>query len=259
MIENYILDYSGLKIFMATMSIIGVFVFIALYFINAGYGKFASRSWGPAIPNKIAWILMECPVFFVLCILWYFSERRFKLIYLAFFIIFQIHYFQRSFIFPFLLKGKSYMPILIMLMGATFNVCNGYIQGCWLFYASPEGYYTNEWFCTPQFIIGTIIFFTGMFINIHSDHVIRNLRKPGDTKHYLPNKGMYRFVTSANYLGEIIEWFGYFILTLSPAALVFVWFTFANLVPRAHKIYDRYLKEFGKPVLEKKRVFPFIY
>lgn len=40
-----------------------------------------------------------------------------------------------------------------------------------------------------------------MLVNRHSDEVIRNLRKPGDTAHYLPQAGLYRYVTSANYFG----------------------------------------------------------
>ncbi len=68
-----------------------------------------------------------------------------------------------------------------------------------------------------------------MGINIHSDSVIRHLRKPGDTRHYLPQKGMYRYVTSGNYFGELLEWVGFAVLTCSPAAWVFVLWTFANL------------------------------
>ena len=100
----------------------------------------------------------------------------------------------------------------------------------------------------------------GMLINLHSDHVIRHLRKPGDTNHYLPEKGLYRYVTSANYFGELVEWTGFAILTASPAAWVFVWWTFANLVPRANAIYGRYRKEFGdEAVGKRKRIIPYIY
>ena len=58
---------------------------------------------------------------------------------LSFFLLFELHYFQRAFIFPFLMKGKSRMPIAIMLMGVVFNVLNGFMQGEWLFYLAPEG------------------------------------------------------------------------------------------------------------------------
>ena len=243
------------------MSIIAVVVFIALYFVTAGYGVFYNKKWGFAIPNKIGWILMESPVFIVMLLLCIFSERSTNLVCLIFLILFEIHYFQRSFIFPFLIRGKSVMPLSVILMGVVFNTLNAFMQGGWIFYVSPENMYELSWLATPQFIIGTMIFFAGMIINIHSDYIIRHLRKPGDTKHYLPKKGMFRYVTSANYFGEFVEWVGFAILTWSLSGAVFALWTFANLAPRAAKIYDNYKKEFGDELDTKKvkRIIPFIY
>ena len=47
------------NLFLGVMSLIALFVFIALYFVKAGYGIFRTASWGVAISNKLAWILME--------------------------------------------------------------------------------------------------------------------------------------------------------------------------------------------------------
>jgi 3-oxo-5-alpha-steroid 4-dehydrogenase 1 len=245
--------------FLGVMSIIALFVFVALYFVKAGYGIFRTPSWGPSISNRTAWILMESPVFLVMLWLWLGSDRRFQPVELTLFLLFQLHYFQRSFVFPFLMTGKSKMPLSIMLMGVLFNVLNGFMQGEWIFYLSPSEQYSASWFTSPMFIVGTIIFFAGMVINLHSDNVIRHLRKPGDTRHYLPSRGLYRYVTSANYFGEIVEWGGWALLTFSWSGLVFFWWTFANLVPRANAIYGRYRQEFGEAVGSRKRVFPFIY
>ena len=243
------------------MSIIAVIVFIALYFVTAGYGVFYNKKWGPSIPNKIGWILMESPVFIAMILLCVFSERSTNIVCLIFLILFEIHYFQRSFIFPFLIRGKSVMPLSVILMGVVFNTLNALMQGGWIFYVAPENMYETSWLTTPQFIIGTLIFFAGMIINIHSDNIIRHLRKPGDTKHYLPKKGMFKYVTSANYFGEFVEWCGFAILTWSLAGAVFALWTFANLAPRAAKIYDNYKKEFGDELdtTKVKRILPFIY
>lgn len=253
-------------LFIFIVAIVGVIVFVSLYFVDAGYGKMISEKWGPAINNKIGWLLMECPVFFVLLFMWGSSDVRFTLPYLIFFIFFEFHYFQRSFVFPLLMKGNSKMPIVIMALSILFNLVNGYMQGVWLFVKAPtEAYYqqlyTSEWLCDPRFIIGTIIFFTGMIINLHSDYIIRHLRKPGDSRHYLPKGGIYNYVTSANYFGEIIEWAGWAILTWSWAGFVFFWFTCANLIPRANSIYHKYSVEFADEfrTRELKRIFPFIY
>ncbi len=256
-----ILNLEQFDILMLAMAATAVIVFIALYFIEAGYGKSISKKWGPAINNKLAWILMEAPAFFVMIYLWSQSDRKYETAPVVIALFFLLHYFQRTFIFPLLLKGKSKMPLSIMAMGMFFNTLNGYMQGEWIFFLSSPKFYTEGWLTSPQFIIGAIVFFVGMGINIHSDHVIRTLRNPGDTNHYLPKRGMYRYVTSANYFGEITEWTGFAILSCSIPGSLFVLWTMANLVPRANSIYHRYEKEFGCEFKERplKRIFPFIY
>ena len=243
------------------MAVLGVIVFIALYFIKAGYGIFFDRKWGISVNNKLGWVLMEAPVFVLMGICWWFSARRGELVAVVIFGFFQLHYLHRAFVYPFLMRGKSRMPLGIMIMGIVFNVLNAAMQGGWIFYFAPESLYTTGWLTTPQFIAGTLLFFTGMWINIHSDHIIRNLRKPGDTAHYLPRGGMYNYVTSANYFGELVEWCGFAVLTWSWAGTVFAWWTFANLVPRAAAIYSHYQQMFGEEVKRRKlkRIIPFIY
>ena len=250
--------FNGLIYGMAGMAVV---VFVSLYFVTAGYGQFRTRQWGWSINNKVAWMLMELPVFLVMLAIWLHAPQKWHLPQLVLFCLFELHYFQRSLIFPWLLKGKSRMPVAIMLMGILFNVINGVLQGGGLYwYPNPDFEEGAAYLLRPNAIVGILLFIAGMVINCHSDHVIRHLRKPGDTRHYLPAKGMYRYVTSANYLGEILEWTGFAIAAATPAAWVFPIWTAANLVPRAHAIYNRYREEFGKEALGKrKRIVPFIY
>ncbi len=248
--------------FLGIMAAIAIIVFVALYFIKAGYGKFYTPKWGFSLPNRLGWVLMEAPVFILMTILMLQSGRAIESAALVFFLCFQLHYFQRSFIFPLLIKGKSRMPISIVAMGATFNSLNALMQGGWIFYVSPVGMYTSEWFYTPQFWIGIVLFFIGMFINIDSDRRIRGLRKPGDTAHYLPTGGAFNYVTSANYFGEFVEWSGFAVMSWSAAGAVFALWTFANLTPRANSIYHNYQSEFGDEMAQNKklkRIIPFIY
>ena len=53
-----ILDIHSFNFLLYVMAFIAVIVFIALYFVEAGYGKMISTKWGPAINNKVAWVLM---------------------------------------------------------------------------------------------------------------------------------------------------------------------------------------------------------
>lgn len=258
---NFFLDTVFFENTLYVMALMGVIVFIALYFVGAGYGMMYTKKWGPSVANRLGWVLMEAPVFLVMCLLWWNSGRKWDIVPLVFFLLFQAHYFQRSFIFPMIMRGKNRMPLVIVLMGVVFNVVNAYMQGGWIFYISPEGMYKTDWLYTPQFIIGVMVFVTGMAINLNSDYIIRNLRKPGDTSHYIPKGGMFRYVSSANYLGELTEWVGFAIMTWSCAGFLFALWTFANLVPRAWRIHRRYAEEFGEEFtkLKLKRIIPFIY
>ena len=255
------MNEEGFQYFLWCMSGLALIVFVALYFVKAGYGMFRTSSWGISVGNKLGWVLMEAPVFIAMCLLWWASDRRWEPVPLIIFALFQLHYFQRSFIFPFLIKGRNRMPLAIIAMGVLFNVLNAVMQGGWLFYLSPAGMYGTDWLFTPQFIAGTVIFATGMAINIDSDSIIRHLRRPGDTRHYLPQGGMFDYVSSANYFGELLEWIGFAVLTWSWAGAVFALWTFANLAPRAEQIYKRYTIEFGEEFTSRRlhRIIPFIY
>lgn len=243
------------------MSALAVVVFLCLQKIEAGYGVAYTKKWGPAINNKSGWILMEAPVFVAMLMLYFYSSRRGEIAPLVMMLMFEFHYFQRSFVFPLLIKGKGKMPLSVILMGVTFNLVNAYMIGGWLFYLSPTDFYEPTWLFSPQFIIGSIIFFAGMAINWHSDYIIRHLRKPGDTGHYIPRGGMFKYVASANYFGEFVEWCGFAVLSWSAAGAVFALWTFANLAPRSGKLHQRYLREFGDEyaMLKRKRILPFIY
>lgn len=252
---------STFNIVLIVMTVMAVVVFVSLFFVDAGYGRFYAPKWGPAIDNRLGWMLMEAPVFVAMLLLWWFSDRREDGIRLVFLLLFELHYFHRAFVFPWLMRGRSKMPLSIIGTAVLFNTLNAYMQGGWLFYVSPVDYYSADWLTSLPFLAGTVLFLLGMGVNIHSDRIIRNLRKPGDTAHYLPRGGMFRWVTSANYFGELVEWTGFAILTWSVSGAVFALWTFANLAPRAARIYNGYRQEFPEQLDTRttKRIIPFIF
>ena len=241
------------------MAFMGLFVFVTLYFVDAGYGKFRSNKWGYSINNKLGWVLMECPA--LIPIAYTIVALTPSALAILFMSLYALHYVYRSFIFPALLKGNSKMPLAITAMGATFNFTNSTLL-CASVVAFPKESYTDicSYAGNWNFWLGIVLFFMGMYTHMKADHTIRNLRKPGDTNHYLPKGGLFDYVTSANYFGELLEWTGFAILLCNPAAWMFVWWTAANLVPRAHAINKKYRAEFGnEQVGKRKRVLPFIY
>ena len=81
---------------------------------------------------------------------------------------------------------------------------------------------------------------SGFLINIYGDTVLMNLRKvtdpPGTYK--IPSGGLYEYISCPNYFGEIIEWFGFCMIShYSLASIAFVIYTISNLAPRALKVY----------------------
>ncbi len=62
--------------FLAIMAALALVVFVALYFVEAGYGYLFNPKFGRPISNKIGWVLMESPVFFAMAALWLLRGRR---------------------------------------------------------------------------------------------------------------------------------------------------------------------------------------
>lgn len=234
-----------------------IVTFITLLFITAPYGRHTKSTWGPLIDNKLGWFIMEI---FVLIVLAYFLYTGTNTISLASWIIvafFSLHYINRSIIFPLRIKtnGKK-MPVTIMFMAMFFNLINGFLIG---YYLGNFKVYDLAWLGTPQFIIGSTVFFTGMFINWQSDNILINLRKPGETDYKIAEKGFFKYVSCPNLLGEVIEWGGFAILTWSLPGLAFFVWTFANLVPRGLAHHKWYLEKFQNYPKERKAVFPYLW
>lgn len=221
--------------------------------------------WGPAINNRVGWVLMEFPALACFIAVWALAislgnpgaDKAWPIVIGG---LYALHYFQRSLIFPLLMRGHSMMPLSIIAMGVIFNTLNAYLIAAWLYGIAPVDYY-DGWGRAPMFWIGLAVFIAGMWINLHSDYIIRHLRKPGDRGHYIPRGGMFRYVTSANYFGEFTEWVGFAVLSWSWAGAVFALWTFANLAPRAHQLHRRYLDEFGEQYaqLHRRYILPYIY
>jgi protein-S-isoprenylcysteine O-methyltransferase Ste14 len=174
---------------------------------------------------------------------------------LAFLLLWELHYFQRAYIFPFRRRGgEKPMPILVAAMGFIFTATNSYLNGRWLFTLGPE--YGPGWLVDPRFVAGAALFLGGFAINQHADHVLFNLRKPGETGYKIPRGGLYRWISCPNYFGEIIEWFGFALATYSLPALVFAIWTTANLLPRAIAHHRWYKETFSDYPPERRAIVP---
>jgi protein-S-isoprenylcysteine O-methyltransferase Ste14 len=171
-----------------------------------------------------------------------------------FMLLWFMHYLNRSFIFPLRTRttGKQ-IPVAIVLMAAFFNVVNGWTNGHYL-----GSLYTYEltWIADPRFIVGSLLFFAGMAINIRSDNILLSLRKGGEKGYKIPYGGLFRYVSCPNHFGEILEWVGFAIMCWNLPALAFAVWTAANLIPRAISHHKWYKEKFNDYPEDRKAVIP---
>ncbi|XP_077166843.1 3-oxo-5-alpha-steroid 4-dehydrogenase 1-like isoform X2 [Paroedura picta] len=222
------------------------------------YGRYAEALGGGTVPARLAWVLQEAPSFLLPLLLVLRSEgaqlpRWPNRILLA---LFLAHYAYRAFIFPFLICGGKPTPIITCVLAFAFCSCNGYLQGRSL---SNYAEYPAGWLKEPRFILGVTGWISGLLINVHSDHILINLRKPGETGYKIPTGGLFEYVSGANFFGEIIEWSGFALACCTVESAVFALSTFLILSTRAQQHHQWYLQKFENYPRSRKILVPLVY
>lgn len=236
---------------------LAVGAFAAILFIPVPYGRHNRPGWGPQVKAYLGWLLMESPSFYVFAFVFFVSPSSSSAATVVFFALWEAHYVQRSLVYPFLIRGKQKtMPLVIVLMAIVFTSLNSYLNSRWLFKFS--GGYGAAWLKNPRFIAGAALFLTGLVINLQSDFLLRHLRRPEETDYKIPRGGLFRYISCANYFGEIIEWFGWALATWSLPGLAFAVWTVANLAPRARSHHLWYRRHFPDYPQNRKALIPFI-
>jgi len=237
-----------------------------LFVVVPPYGRHETKSpaWGFKVPATVAWMIMESPALLIplLCMgpdpapcLSLTSNK----ILLALFVF---HYVNRAVIFPMRMRGGKPMPLSVMVSALLYCTWNGYLQGRHLTTLSCEeaDLTIDARMSQPQFYLGVLMFFAGWFTNYHSDDILRNLRKPGETGYKIPRGGLFEFVSGANFASETFEWIGFAVAANTLPAICFAVFTFCNVGPRAiahHRWYQAKFK--GEYPAKRKAFIPFVW
>lgn len=239
---------------------LAIIVHILMFFVTAPFGRHTSKNWGPMINNKLAWVIMEFPSLAIMTFFLFFSSNSFKSFSWIIFSIWIFHYFNRTFIYPLRIKATNKkMPVIIMLNGVFFNIINAGLNGYFLVQFTNINRYGKAWLTSSVTILGFLLFIIGLIINWKSDSILINLRKPTETGYKIPKGFLFKYISSPNLFGEILEWMGFAIIAFNLPALSFAIWTYANLVPRAKNHHDWYIKNFKDYPKNRKVIFPFIY
>ncbi len=238
---------------------VAIFIFPVVIRIIAPYGRHTTVKLGILIDNRFGWILMELPALFVFAGFYLFGSGTHPVVTWVFFGMWVMHYVNRTLIFPFRLhtRGKK-MPLAIVVMAIGFNLVNGFINGYYLGSLATASQYPVSYFYDLRFIGGIVLFWFGMMINWQSDNILIHLRKPGESGYVIPRKGFFQLVSCPNHFGEIVEWFGFALMTWSSPALAFAVWTLVNLMPRALHHHKWYKETFPDYPPERKALVPFI-
>ncbi|RIA87657.1 3-oxo-5-alpha-steroid 4-dehydrogenase-domain-containing protein [Glomus cerebriforme] len=259
------------------------------FFSNAFYGKFHVKKFTYLnLPGKLGWFIMELvsPATFLYSFLapspfidhnneslitspYNTTQKILASLYL-------IHYFNRTVVYTYRAPSISPIHLLVFFSSIIFNLINGYSNGRWI---SVFGNYSEEKCKEPLFIIGVIIYFIGMWINIEHDNILFEMRKKNSSskkseksskiddnsvndkkKYFIPNEGLFNYISCPNYLGETIEWIGFAIACwYDLPALLFALATPANLFPRARQTLKWYRENFKEYPKERKAIIPFVW
>ncbi|XP_076599731.1 3-oxo-5-alpha-steroid 4-dehydrogenase 2b [Chaetodon auriga] len=220
------------------------------------YGRHMGLSPLPrTIPARLAWFLQEMPALLIPLLLLFTSHKPSSMGKYLLLGTFCMHYIQRTFVYSLLTRGKPF-PLSAMVAAGFFCSLNGFLQGHYLLHCA---HFDDEWSADYRYKTGLLLFYVGMAINIHSDYILRNLRKPGEVVYKIPTGGLFEYVSGANYSGEIVEWCGYAVATWSLPALSFAVFSLCFIGPRAyyhHRFYQEKFKDYPKL---RKALIPFIF
>lgn len=240
---------------LAVHAAVAVITAVVLTRVSAPYGRHARAGWGPTLPFSVGWALMEGISPVVMVALFLAGDRQDDPAAWCFLGAWLLHYVHRAFIQAWQRRGRATpIPALVVGLAVLFNLVNAGTNGRWLFAAGPA--YGAAWLTDPRFGIGAALFLGGMAVNRWADAALLRLRKPGETGYKVPHGGLYEVVSCPNYLGEVVEWTGFAIMTWSPPGLVFALWTAANLVPRAVTHHAWYQATFPDYPARRRAIFP---
>jgi protein-S-isoprenylcysteine O-methyltransferase Ste14 len=200
---------------------------------------------------------MESPALWLFAWVYWRGEFAYDAVPLVLCALWNLHYLQRTLVFPLLMRAPAPQPLLTASLGLGFNLLNAWLNATAI--SGARGPYPPDWLTDPRFLGGVTLFLLGYAVNLHADAVLRRLRKPGETGYRIPYGGLYRLVSSPNYLGEIVEWAGFALAAWSLPGLAFLLFTAANLLPRAWAHHRWYRERFPDYPRERRAMIPWVF
>eukprot|EP00755_Sulcionema_specki_P009014 Sspe_Gene.42497::Locus_20630_Transcript_1_1_Confidence_1.000_Length_825::g.42497::m.42497/K12343/SRD5A1; 3-oxo-5-alpha-steroid 4-dehydrogenase 1 len=217
------------------------------------YGRFANAKLGLQLDPRLGWWMMELPATVSFLYFYYVDggPQMWSAVPLLCALQWCVHYANRGWYFPLSIRvrkgGSNTFSWTVVIFGMVFTSLHGYINAQW--YAKHASFMASpSYFWSPQFVVGMAVWCVGYLLTLHSEATIRNLRPKSDDgeqpKHKIPYGGLFRYVTNATYLAELIAWVGFMIFNGGPGGLIIFLISCVNLIPRAATTHRWYEEKF---------------
>ncbi len=205
-------------------------------------GRSGGRGLGPKVESRLAWVIMELPALATFPLIYFFSGNPHPVGNVAV-ALWLAHYGHRTLFWPWFVPKKDATESIAMIaMAFLFNAITGGLIGVFMGHHAD---YTTGWLSDPRFLAGLVLMLAGATLNVWADYRLLRLRKAGGGQRVMPRGGAFDVVACPNLAGEMLEWFGFAMLTWCLPALAFAIWTVANLAPRAFWRRNQYRESFA--------------
>lgn len=241
---------------------------IAGLFVVAPYGRFATPSFGVELSPRFGWWLME--IMATVSFLFFYPQgpNARRPVPLLFATLFLLHYANRGWFFPWAMRvapgTKASFSITVAVSGLFVTALHGYLNAHW--YSTHCHFLTFEWLVSPTCILGLALYEVSFWSTLYCEHIVRNLRPvsgvfaTGESRYKIPRGFLFEYVTSPQYLTEIMGFIGWTIMTWSPAGVFIVAISCANLIPRAIGTQRWYREKFKEEYPRHRKILiPFVW
>ena len=224
----------------------------------APYGRYSAvksfdMNWGPPINGRVAWVVQELPSLVGPLVCLHRSGRPSggNALLLA---LFLAHYVNRAVVYPLRIRRGKPTPLGVAAAAFGFTTANGYLQA-----RALAASWARSVPVDALFVAGVALLCAGAAGNVWHDGVLRDLRRGGGGGYEIPRGGLFEYVSGANFLCEIVEWFGFAVAARTPAAWVFAASAALNIGPRGVHHHRWYLATFGADYPAGRRaIVPFL-
>jgi len=215
------------------------------------YGKFRT---GAGVNSRAGLALAYATPVFVYIALWIEGGSPRTPYHLAVFGAFLFHFLRRIFEVSFVNSYSRPTPLRALVLIAF--LYGGVAASCAFFQVRTFGQPTSQ----PIFILGVLTFAFGEVLNGYHHWLLARLRPLGVRIYVVPRHGLFGWVACPHYLGEILSFVGYAIMS----DLLPVWgnatVLTAYLSARAHSTVNWYRREMPLRIPPGwRRLVPFIY